>query len=180
MDYEFFHGMTREEASARLNSFREAGRTAVEETRPVIEARGIRLDYSLESLPAVLHSHLPGVTVYHIPFPEGLPDWIRQSHSGGIRQFDEASSRVLFLAAYYFGECFARLPGMRWATGDTDHMYANMPVVKGFQSQKELSPLVVVRNMFARALDDPTNPAEFDETVAAWTRLLPRSVDSRQ
>lgn len=107
------------------------------------------------------------------PVPQDVPRWIRQAHKAGITEFDDDSQALLLRAAYYLGECFARLPDLYWATGDPEYMEKHMPVVAGFRSDEELPPLVVVENLFARIVGDAHPSKEIDETIEVWKRDRP-------
>ena len=49
-------------------------------------------------------------------------------------------------------------------------MHKNMPVIAGFRFDGALSPLVVVRNKFARIVGDGKPESEIDTMIDAWIR----------
>ena len=173
MDYEFFDSLNSEEAQALLNSFLESQRKALEEMTPVAARDGVVLDYSLSSLADALKWMIKLVRVHHAPVPAEEPWWIRQAHPDGLIEFDDNSRTVILRAAYYLGECFARLPGMRWAIGNPEYLEKNMPIIAGFRHDEELGPLVVIRNVFARILGHGMPVAEIDSTIEVWKGFIP-------
>ncbi len=173
MDYEFFESLTVDQAQRFLNDFRESQEQTLEELRPFAADDGVKLDHALSSLPDALKWMVKRVRVHWIPVPDNEPSWIRQAHPEGLIEFDDDSKTMIFLAAYYLGECFAHLPGMRWATGNVEYMGKHMPVVGGFCLDDELPPLVVIRNMFARILGRGAPITGIDSTIKEWQLKLP-------
>lgn len=173
MDYQFFEALTPEQAQVFLDEFRESQRQALEQLRPIAASEGIDLDFSLSSLANVLKWMIKDVRVHRVPVPEEEPWWIRQAHADGLTEFDDDSKTVILRAAYYLGESFARLPGLRWATGNEEFLHQRMPVISGFRFEKELPPLVVVRNMFARILADDAPETRIDKTINVWRGFCP-------
>ena len=91
MDYEFFDSLTAEEARALLNGFLESQKKALDELEAVAATEGLKLDYSLPSLPAVVKWLMKGISVHRVPVPEEEPWWFRQAHPTGLTDFDDAS-----------------------------------------------------------------------------------------
>jgi hypothetical protein len=174
MDYEFFQAMTADEAREFLDQFLALERLAIDETVTRAASEGVRFDFSLASLADALRWMVGQVRVYRTPAPAELPEWIRQAHAGGLAQYEEDSKTVLLRAAYYLGESFARLPGLRWTTGNPDLMECNMPVVAGFRSGQEVPPLVVVDSLFAGIASGENPPERIDATVKVWSDDCPR------
>lgn len=175
MDYEFFHSLTTGEARVYLDRFLEVEHQALEEMKPVAAGDGVNLDYSLASLADALKWMVKRVRIQRVPVPEDEPWWIRQAHPDGLVEFDDESKTIILRAAYYLGECFARLPGLSWTTGDAEYLQKNMPVIAGFRGDDELPPLVVVNNMFARILGDGMPITEIDSTIEVWKGFCPSS-----
>ena len=175
MDYEFFHSLTADQAQTYLDSFREVEREAIDKMMPLVADDGCNMDYSLSTLGHLLKWMVKTVRVDRVPVPDEVPSWIRQAHPDGLTEFDEGSKTIVLRTAYYLGECFARLPELRWATGNIEYLYKNMPVVTGFQFDKELPPLVVVDNMFAIIAGDGGPPARIDTTIEVWKGFCPSS-----
>jgi hypothetical protein len=177
MDYEFFHALTAEEAQTFLNRFLEVERQGMKETRSQAARDGVDCDYSIGTLADVLKWIVKQVRVHRVPVPEQEPWWIRQAHPDGVAEFGEDSKAILMRAGYYLGECFARLPGLRWTTGNPEYLEKNMPVIAGFRGDQELPPLVVVENMFARIVADGGLPERIDGTLDVWLRDCPAAGD---
>jgi hypothetical protein len=170
MDYEFFQSLTLEDAQTFLDRFLEVERQGMGEIWDQAARDGVPCDYSIGTLGDVLKWIVKEVRVRRVPVPEEVPWWIRQAHKDGLVEFDEDSKTLLLRAGYYLGECFARLPGLRWATGDPDYMEKHMPVVAGFRGDLELPPLVVVENMFARVVADGGSLERIDSTLEVWLK----------
>jgi hypothetical protein len=175
VDYEFFHSLTAEAAQTYLDRFLEVEREAVNGLVPVAAKEGCNMDYSLQTLGDFLKWMVKKVRVDRVPVPDEVPSWIRQAHPDGLTEFDEDSKTIILRAGYYLGECFARLPGLRWATGDPEYMEKHMPVVAGFRHGLELPPLVVVKNMFARIVGSGCPITEIDSTIEIWARDCPHA-----
>jgi hypothetical protein len=173
MDYEFFHSLTQDEAHAFLDGFLKSEKPALEGMQSTAVSDGVNFDYSLSSLANVLKWLMKRVHVHRIPVPDEEPDWIRQAHRKGLIEFDDDSRSIILRAAYYLGECCARLPGMRWTTGNVEYLEKNMPVVVGFRLNQELPPLVVIENVFARILGDGAPVTTIDSTIRVWVSELP-------
>lgn len=173
MDYEFFHSLSADESRAYLNGFLEVEQQAMECLRPAASENGCQMDYSLQSLPNFLKWIVKSTRINHIPLPKDEPWWIRQAHPAGLAEFDDESKTLVLRSAYYLGECFARLPGLRWATGNIEYLYKNMPVIAGFQFDKEMPPLIVVENMFARIVGKAGPLAKIDSTIEVWKGFCP-------
>jgi hypothetical protein len=54
-----------------------------------------------------------------------------------------------------------------------------MPVIAGFGNSKELMPLVVVENVFARILEDHKPAMEIDRTMEIWSKYY-RETDANK
>jgi hypothetical protein len=173
VNYEFFESLTLEEAHAYFQRFLTVERQAVEEMKPAAAARGLELNYSMSSLADVLKWMMEGARAVRVPVPEDEPWWIRQAHADGLIQFDEDTKTMILRAAYYIGECFARLPGLRWTTGDLEYMQQKMPVIAGFRNDQELPPLVVMDVVFARVIGRGLPATEADETIRVWLNKCP-------
>ncbi len=167
MDYDYFQNMSQDEAQQFLREFLENGQRNLEAWRATAATDGVTLDYSLNTLSKALKWFLKHVHGAHVPLSEDIPVWVRQVHPGGF-EFSEDSAKVIFAAAYYLGECFARLSGMRWTIGNQEFMECNMPVVAGFQPTDELPPLVVVENMYAAILGDGQSDSRIDTGIEKW------------
>jgi hypothetical protein len=132
MDYEVFQSLSADEAQKCLDHFREAGQKGVDELRPLAAENGCDMDYSLRSLPDFLKWMVKSVSGYRVPISDEVPWWVSQAHPEGAFEFNEASKTSMVRSAYYLGECFARLPGLRWATGDVEYMEKICPSSQAF------------------------------------------------
>ena len=168
MDYAFFESFTPDQATEFLNHFLAMERQALEELVATAERDGIHLDYSLASLPDVLKWMMRQVSFRWASLPPEEPEWIRKAHPHGVLEFDDASKAMISRAACYLGECFARLPGMRWTTGNLEYMEKNMPVVAGLRQGDELPPLEVVENLYSRIAGGDGPITDIDRAINAW------------
>jgi hypothetical protein len=175
MDYESFQAMSTDVAHAYLDRLLEVEREALTYASIGAKRSGVDFDYSLASLPRCLAWLVQDVHVNWVPLPDDVPDWMRSAHPRGSSEFDDDSKSILLRTGYYLGECFARLPGFHWTVGDSEYMQMNMPVVTGFQNDRQLPPLVVVENLFLRIVADGAPLSEIDSTIAAWLRDVPKS-----
>jgi hypothetical protein len=173
MDYQFFHSLTHDEGQMFLIRFRESERLGLESLRPEAAEEAVGFDYSLSTLPGALRWMVRKAHVRRVPLPMEEPAWIRQAHPNGMIEFDDESKATILRAAYYLGECFARLPGLRWTTGDVEYLHKNMPVVAGFQLDDQMPPLVIVENLFAQILGDDAPEYDIDATVEVWIAKCP-------
>jgi hypothetical protein len=92
-----------------------------------------------------------------------------------MKVFDDHSKTVLLRAGLYLGECFARLPGFRWTTGNVEYMQMHMPVVAGFRNAEELPPLVVAKNLFSRIVANNAATSIIDSTISVWQECMPKT-----
>jgi hypothetical protein len=173
MDYESFQAMSPEMARAYLDRFLEVERDAILSTVTLAAADGVQFDFSIQTLPDCLKWLVGKVRVHHVPLPEELPEWVKQSHPRGMTEFDDDSKTILLRASYYLGECFARLPGFSWTTGDPEYMEMNMPVVIGFADADALPAMVVVENMFLKIAADGQPTSTIDAGIAVWVSKCP-------
>jgi len=142
-----FADLTLAEAREFLEYFISSGRAAVAELAPLAKSAGVSLDYRLVSLAGALEWFAHQLTFQRVPLPADTPDWIRASVPPDVIEFDDPSKLLIGRASYYLGECFARLPGMHWTTGDPEYAEKHMPVVAGFSKGVDLPPLMVVKNL---------------------------------
>jgi hypothetical protein len=172
MDYDFFHSLTADEARSYLARFLTVEQQAINALQTCASQDAVEFDYSMSKLADTLKWFAKRVHINYVPIPEGVPDWVRNSHPRGVREFDEESKSVVLRAAYYLGECFARLPGLQWATGDSDYMEKNMPVIVGFRGGQELPPLLICETLFKR-IADGGSLERIDSTLDSWLRDCP-------
>jgi len=124
--------------SRTSDRFLEVEREAIQETVGLASKDGVRFDFSMATLPDCLKWMVRQIRISWEPLPADVPEWIRPAHPRGMKVFDDHSKTVLLRAGLYLGECFARLPGFRWTTGNVEYMQMHMPVVAGFRNAEDL------------------------------------------
>lgn len=171
MEAELFQNMSKEVAQQILAEFQADGKANIDIVIAHANQVGVECDYSVESLPAFLHWAFSKMqTIPREPDPD-VPDWIRstEDYRKGLFDFDDRSKNLICFVAYYLGECFVRLfPKLKWGTGNQELHQANMPVVTGFGSEEELPPMLVIENVFRRAIKRPDRVGGIDTAVATW------------
>ena len=173
MNYAFFEALSPDQAAAYLTAFLNAEREALTAWQPLAGRDGVEFDFAMTTLPGVLKWMVANVHGHWVPLGEDEPEWIRQAHPQGAFEFDEDSKSIILRAAYYLGECFARLPGHRWSTGNTQYVQHNMPVITGFRNDLELPPLVVMDNVAAKIHEDGKPLSKVDSMVDVWKNHSP-------
>lgn len=92
--------------------------------------------------------------------------------------FDEASKSIILAGAYYLGETFVRtFRQLRWATGNTEYLEGNMPVVTLFNHNIEMAPIMVVENMFSRVISGMGEPASIDAAISGRVGDVPGDIN---
>jgi hypothetical protein len=170
MNNDEFADLTIAEAREFLDFFVESGSQAIADLTPAAARDGIEFDYTLSSLPNALGWIAAKLQFHRIPIPAETPEWLKASIPPDIAEFDDPSKMLMAHASYYLGECFARLPGMHWTTGDPEYMEKHMPVVTGFSDGVNLPPLVVVKTLMSKVVGDGAPTTEFESVVAVWRR----------
>jgi hypothetical protein len=66
---------------------------------------------------------------------------------------------------------------LRWGVGDRDSAVQNQPVLEGFKSGVQLSPLLVTENLLRRLIEepDPSVADDVDRAIATWQGLISRA-----
>jgi hypothetical protein len=176
LDYEQFDTMSPEEAAELLRLYRATESQACVDLLGRLAYRGVRADYSVDSVPAVLVATLNSVGTVPIDPDPTEPEWIRNSapYQESLFDFDERSKPLVLAASYYLGESFVRSypQHLSWATGDTDYAGANQPVVTGFRHGLQMSTIAVTESLFSRVIKDPTKLPDIPRTVAYWAGLV--------
>ena len=169
MDFEFFESLSPEEAWEFLQGFLETERNALKVMEAAAEQSGIRMDYSVESLPEVLKWILKDVRFMRVPVPASEPEWIRQAHKDGLVEFDEESKYLILRAAFYLGESFVQTyPSLWWTIGDQKYIEQNMPVVAGFRLDLEMAPIMIVENMVRGVFGRGGPWTDVDRAITHW------------
>jgi hypothetical protein len=176
VDFEYFHGLTREEAHEFLQHYLdEVGHgtaTLVEKA----EAAGVAVDFSLGSISGLLRYVVSRLETVPVADDPELPCWIRETpeHQAGLFDWAEDSGILVMRASYYFGESFVRSrAGLRWDIGSEDTVEFQMPVVTGFPSGVQLAPIMVADNLLRRVVIDPERSGDFETAVESWRSAAP-------
>jgi hypothetical protein len=94
-----------------------------------------------------------------------------EDYKAGLYEFTPEAKRIIIGAAYHFGECFLRLHSrLKWGVGKVEYATGNMPVVVGFDKDKELPVLLVLENLFSRRIENPDIPDVFQTAIEKWMR----------
>ena len=171
MGTELFQNISKEAAQRLLAEFLADGRANIDTVIARANDAGVECDYLVDSLSAFLHWAFSEMkTVPREPDPD-VSVWIRstEDYEKGLFDFDDRSKNLICFAAYYLGECFIRsYSWLKWGTGNEELHQANMPVVAGFGPEEELSPMLVIENVFRRATKRPERISGIDTAVATW------------
>lgn len=171
MSAELFQSMSKEAAQLLLAEFLRDGKANIGIVIAHASRNGVNCDYSIESLAAFLHWAFSEMkTVPREPNPD-VPEWIRstEDYQSGLFDFDDRSKNLICFAAYYLGECFVgAYPKLKWSTGNQEFHQANMPVVAGFSDDDELPPMLLMENLFRRAIKRPDRVVGIDTAIATW------------
>jgi hypothetical protein len=176
MKFGVFEAMSKEEAHEYLSEFlvfgKNRGMKIIEENIHFT----VDLDFSIESLAIVFRTLIPILNIVPREPDPKVPEFIRNTddYQKGLFDFDEASNKIILAAAYYLGETFVRaFPQLKWATGNTDYLQGNMPVVTGFKFRKELSPILVAENIFASIVSQLCDDTSIDIAIGSWMNNVP-------
>jgi len=168
MDYELFEKMTHEEAVEHLEHYLKIESRAIESILEVAATEGISLNYELESLSSVLEWFISKSCFTKVPVPKTEPDWIQKAHPEGLIEFSQDTKYLILRASYYMRQCFINaFEDAAWGLGKPGYMHKNMPVITGFDGQKELPPMVVCENLFSGILTKD-KPISFIRSVVEW------------
>ena len=109
---------------------------------------------------------------------DSLPEWLRtdDSYTRSLYELTSASQSLVLRGAFYLGQSFVQEwpDRLRWATGDTETALMNQPVVAGFQHELELSPMLVVENLFHRLHSKPESEGDIAKAVEKWRSFVPQ------
>jgi hypothetical protein len=99
-----------------------------------------------------------------------VPEWIRVTpgYARSLFDLDEGSKVLALRGAFYLARHFLPHPRLSWAVGCAETAPQGQPVVTGFKFSMEMPVLLVLENLFARALaGEPAGPGVSGVT-AAW------------
>ena len=168
MRFDLFENMNAEEAEDILREFREHGGGYLKDVVPNGE-----LDFSLCGFPNLMESISNRLTTILKDDDVSVPEFIRntEDYRSGLFEFAPDARRLIIGCAFYLGECFIRkYPGLRWAIGNPQYATGMMPVVAGFNSEKELPALLVMENLFSRRITNPTMTSVFENAIQRWEK----------
>lgn len=174
MGMELFDNLSEAEAQRLLSDFLKDGKANIELVIAHAKQVGVECNYRVASLPAFLRWAFSEMkTVPREADPE-VPEWIRstEDYQNGLFDFDDRSKSLICFASYYLGECFIRdYPSkLKWSVGNQELHQANMPVVTGFKHEKELPPMLVIENLFRRAIKNPKRQGDIDRAACTWEK----------
>ena len=172
MKSQIFDAMSKGEAQEYLDEFVEFGKNLGIEILETSLHFTIDLDFSLASLPIVFKALIPTLkTVPRAPDPS-VPEFIRKTddYQKGLFDFDENSKLIVLATAYYLGETLIRnFSHLRWATGDTEYLQSNSPVVTGFKFKKELPAILISENIFSSVISGLSPEQSIDTAIEVWS-----------
>jgi hypothetical protein len=172
MDFPFFEGLSEEEARLFLANFLDVeGRTVEALLGDARRAADVGMPFSVESASRVLRWLADQVRVTGHPPDPSLPVWLKgPAYARGLVALDQPSRVLTLRGGYYLGETFVRSFGsLEWAIGDREAAVCNQPVVRGFSSSLEMSPLLVCENLFLRIVADGAPATEIDRALSFWS-----------
>ena len=171
MDFDFFKNLSSEKAKKFFDNFLVEAEKGFLKIKPEIEATGIIVNYTTDSLLPVFKWIVSRLKTLPEKEDESLPIWIKETetYKKGLYSFDEVSRILILRFAFYMGECFIKsYKGLKWSIGTAKTMQQNMPVISGFKNKIELAIMVVCKNMFSKAIED--NDIENAETaIRTWS-----------
>lgn len=175
MDFEFFEKLSRAEAEAFLQRFLETESLKINNTAKEGVADGMRMDYSIKSITPFMRWVLTKlVTVPEQPDP-AVPAWLQncESNAKHLFDFDDRSKELVLQAGYYLGVSFVRsYRSLGWGVGDKETAVGNMPVVVGFQKNREMAPILIAENLFGRIVAEPQKVGDIEVAVERWSQKV--------
>lgn len=177
MDFDFFNNLSADDAGKFLSNFLEQEQVGFASMVDELCQCGINTDFGIDNIePVLVWISNKLKTFPEIP-DDSLPDWIRNSSSyrGGLFSFDEASNILMLRGSYFLGESFVRDNSkLSWAVGDVDSAVKNMPVVTGFKNGMEMSPLMVLENVYKRIIaDGVSTTGSIKKLIDTWKNYSP-------
>lgn len=171
MNFELFHNLSNDDAAKFLAAFLDNGNHWVLTIKSELSKDEVNLNFDLNDIEAVMDWFAHKLKVIPDSPDQSLPDWIKNSSSykQSLFSFDEPSKDLILKGAYYFGESFVKSnPRMSWNVGDKKSAVKNMPVVKGFNKSIEMSPIMVIENLFNRILHDGASSNDVQKIIGTW------------
>jgi len=178
MDFAAFERMTAAEAEEFLGHYLEIESDRMPSLVAAAREAGLVADFTVDSVAPLLLWLQRGSERVPIAPDDSLPEWLRTDESYTRSLFDLTSeSKTLVLrGSFYLGQSFVQEwpDQLRWATGDTETALMNQPVVAGFQHELELSPMLVVENLFHRLHSKPESEGDIAKAVEKWRSFVPQ------
>ena len=175
MDYEFFEKLSKSEANAYFQLFLETESSKIKATIKKCAADGIKMDFSLKSLPPFIRWVLKRMVTIPLKPDPSAPEWIRSNevYNKRLFEFDDASNELILEAAYYLGECFMRThSSLTWDLGDIKTAEGNMPVIAGFEHGLEMAPILVMSNLLRGVTAEPKKIGDIEIMVDSWNKYV--------
>lgn len=176
MDFDFFDQMSSTEAQTFLKNFLHQERVGFLSMEPELHDDGIDTRFHVDNVEAVLLWIFGRLKTIAREPDASLPSWISHtpSYLRGLREFDDASKILVMRAAYFVGEAFIEsFLGLSWEIGDAQSAVKNMPVVAGFKSSMEMSPIMVLENTYKRVIADGASTEDIPKMIRTWKGYLP-------
>ncbi|XZE18353.1 hypothetical protein SH449x_003643 [Pirellulaceae bacterium SH449] len=166
MRFDLFEAMSIDEATNVLDEFLHRG-------AEILKAEQIEYNtVSLSELPDKLLEIGLRLTTIPVAADPSVPEFIRNTddYKEGLFEFTEDSKRLIIGAAYMLGNCFVReFTKLAWCTGNPEYATGRMPVITGFASGEELTPLLVANNLFRRLVKNRSLTKIFETFVERWS-----------
>jgi hypothetical protein len=178
MRFDLFERMSCEEANAVLAKFLAEEPARLERFREQAKDAGASCDFTIQSVAGFVRYVMESLSTRSIPPDENVPEWIRSTddYKNSLYEFDERSGDLIVTAAFYVGEAFRRsFDGLEWGTGDTETAFANMPVVQGFENDREFPPILILENLIRRIIEEPEKSGDIEVMVSRWSSMAPEA-----
>jgi len=183
MDFLAFERMSDGEAEEFLARYLELESAQLQSLVATAREAGLAADFTVESVAPLLLWLQRGTETMPKAPDESVPVWLRtnESYLRSLFELTPESKVKVLRASCYLGETFVRQwpAQLRWATGSRETAEANQPVVTGFRHGIEMSPMLVVENLFARLHMEPDRESDVASAVEAWKSLVPRGKGAR-
>ncbi|MBK9165160.1 MAG: hypothetical protein IPM21_14850 [Acidobacteria bacterium] len=176
MKFGVFEAMAKEEAQEYLEEFLAFGKGSAIEILEQNLHFSDDVNFTVESLPNILKALIPTLRTIPKEADPNVPEFIRKTedYKKGLFDFDDTSKLVVLAAGYYLGETFVRsFPLLKWTTGNIELLEGNMPVVAPFKNSIEMSPIMVIENLFAGVVSGIRQITAVDRAIVMWVNLTP-------
>ncbi len=175
MNFELFSNLTEDEARQFLVDYLEQEGTAWAEAEPAMLKTGIKTKIAMDNIASILIWFFEQLETMPVKPDLTLPHWIRatDSYTNGLFEFDEQSKILILRGAYLLGECFViEHKSLSWDIGDAKSAVKHMPVVNGFKHSMEMSPIMVVENIYKKVLADGAPIDCIQNIINTWQGFI--------